>query len=126
MLKRCLKDMRIVIKIVHCKDSPLILKQKEIFNELVNDNELVNERLDEVTELDKKVNPDYLIYKYKGPTADVKFNKFDNALSLTDKIRKGEISLADAKNNQIKFKSDLSEKKKGNKKKIKGPRRRFV
>ena len=85
----------------------ICLKQKEIFNELVN------EGLDEVTELDKKVNPDYLIYKYKGPTADVKFNKFDNALSLTDKIRKGEISLADAKNNQIKFKSDLSETKKG-------------
>ena len=107
MLKRCLKDMLIVIKIAHCKDSPLILKQKEIFNELVN------EGLDEVTELDKKVNPDYLIYKYKGPTADVKFNKFDNTLSLTDKIRKGEISLADAKNNQIKFKLDLSETKKG-------------
>ena len=63
--------------------------------------------------MDKKVNPDDLIYKYKEPTADVKFNKFDNALSLTNKIRKGEISLTDAKNNQIKFKLDLSETKKG-------------
>ena len=63
--------------------------------------------------MDKKVNPHDLICKYKGPTADVKFNKFDNAFSLTDEIRKDEISLADAKNNQIKFKSDLSETKKG-------------
>ena len=81
------KDMLIVIKIVHW------FWNKKKFN-----NELVNERLDEITELDKKVNPHDLICKYKGPTADVKFNKFDNALSLTDEIRKGEISLADAKN----------------------------
>ena len=34
------------------EDSPLILKQKEIFNELAD------ERLKEITELDKKVNRD--------------------------------------------------------------------
>ena len=38
-----------------------------------------------------------LICKYKGHTADAKFNKFDNALSLIDKIKEGEISLANAK-----------------------------
>ena len=48
--------------------------------------------------------------------ADAKFNEFDNALNLIDKIREGEISLADAKNNEIKFKLDLSEIKNGNKK----------
>ena len=48
--------------------------------------------------------------------ADAKFNEFDNALNRIDKIREGEISLADAKNNQIKFKSDLNEIKNGNKK----------
>ena len=48
--------------------------------------------------------------------ADAKFNKFDNALNLIDKIREGEISLADAKNNEIKSKLDLSEIKNGNKK----------
>ena len=49
------KDM--IIKIIH---NPLISKQKEIFNKLAD------ERLDEITELDKKVNLDNLIYKYKG------------------------------------------------------------
>ena len=89
----------------------MISKQKEIFNKLVG------ERLDEITELDEKFNADNLIYKYKGHTADLKFNKFDNSHSLIDKIKKGEISLADTKNNQIKFKSELGEIKKANKKK---------
>ena len=67
----------------------MILKQKEILNKLAD------ERLEEITELDNKVNPDNLIYKYKGPTAVINFNKFGNALSLVDKIRGGEMSLSD-------------------------------
>ena len=90
--------------------SPLISKQKEIFNKLAD------ERLEEITKLDKKVNRDNLIYKHKGPTADVKFNAFDNALNLLDKMKEGEISLADAKNDNEEFKSNLSKIKKGNKK----------
>ena len=73
------------------KDSPLISKQKQILNKLVD------ERLKEITKLDKEVNPDDLIYRYKGSTADEKFNEFDNAFSLLDKIRDGKISLTDAK-----------------------------
>ena len=63
------------------EDTPLISKQKEIFNELVD------KRLDKITELDEKVNSDNLIYRYKGRTADAKFNEFDNALDLLDKIK---------------------------------------
>ena len=68
--------------------------------------------LDEITELDKKVNPDNLIYRYKGKTPDVKFNKLDNAVDLTDNIREGKKAIVDVKNDQIKFKSDLSELRK--------------
>ena len=92
------------------KDSPLISKQKVIFNKLVD------ERLEEMTKLDKKVNPDDLIYRCKGSTADEKFNEFDNPFSLLDKITDGKTSLADAKNGQAEFKSNLDEMKKGNKK----------
>ena len=53
-----------------------------------------------------KVNSDDLIYRYKGNTAD---SKFDNAFSLLDKIRDGKISLADAKNDPEEFKSNLNE-----------------
>ena len=87
----------------------MIWKQKEIFNKLVD------ERLKEIIKLDQNVNPDHLIYKHKGSTADAKFDEFDNALNLLDKIREDEISLADAKNVQAEFKSNQSEIKKGTK-----------
>ena len=60
----------------------------------------------------KKINIDDLIYRYKGNTADVKFNKFDNALNIINKIRNGEIIPADVKNNEEKLKSYLGKIKK--------------
>ena len=73
------------------KDSPSILKQKEIFNKLID------KKIKEITELNNEVSSVNLIYKYTGPTDDTKFNEFDNALRLIDKIREGETSLSDAK-----------------------------
>ena len=70
----------------------MIWKQKEIFKKLAD------ERLEKITRLDKRVNLDNLVYRYKGPTADVKFDEFYNALNLLDKIYEGEIRLAKAKN----------------------------
>ena len=64
----------------------------------------------------KKVNSDDLIYRCKGSTADAKFDKFDNALNIINNKQNDEISLADVKNNQDKFKSYLGEIKKENKK----------
>ena len=34
----------------------------------------------------KKVNSNDLIYRYKGDTVDVKFDEFDNAFDIIDKI----------------------------------------
>ena len=67
----------------------MISKKKEIFNKLVD------QRLGETNNLDKKVNSDDLTHRYKGNTSDAKFNEFDKAFSLLDKIRDGEIGLAD-------------------------------
>ena len=78
--------MLIVKKIVHWSQSK---KKQKTFNRLVD------ERPEEIIKLDKKVNPDDLIYRYKDFTADTKFNKFDNDFSLLDKIKDGKISLAD-------------------------------
>ena len=102
---KTIKNMIIMTKILHLSQN-----KKEIFKELVD------ERLEKITDLDKKVNSDDLIYRYKGNTADAKFDKFDNALDIIDKIRDGKIDLANVKNNQEKFKSYLGEIKKGNKK----------
>ena len=92
------------------QDTAFISKQTEIFNELVD------ERLEKVTDLDKRVNSDDLIYRNKGNTADEKFDKYENALNIINKIQNGEISLADVKDNQQKRKTYLGEIKKGNKK----------
>ena len=70
-----------------------ISKQKEIFNELVD------KRLEKLTNLDKKVNSNGLIYRYKSNTDDTKFDKFDNVPNIINKMRNGEISLNDVKNN---------------------------
>ena len=102
------------------KKIPLISKQKDIFNKLVD------KRLEEITNLDKNVNPNDLIYKSEGPTADAAFNKFDNIISFIDKIREGKISLANVKKDQIKIKSDLSEVKEEEKNKLKKQKKNFA
>ena len=104
---KAIQDQRQVKKI----DYPFILKQKEIFNGLAD------ERLEKINDLDEKVNSNYLIYRYKARTADAKFNEFDNALDIINKIRDGKTDLAHVKNNQQKFKSYLGKIKKGNKSK---------
>ena len=55
----------------------------------------MDERLEKITDLDKKANSDGLIYRYKGNTADVKFDEFDNAVNIINKIQNGKISLVD-------------------------------
>ena len=88
----------------------MISKQKEIFNEVAN------KRLNEITEFDKKVNLDDLVYRYKRNNPNEEFSTYDHALDLIDKIKYGEIKLAEAKNVRVNFKSILSEIKKGNNK----------
>ena len=61
-------------------------------------NELVDEKLEKIIYI--KINSDDLINKCKGNTADVKFNEFDNALNIIDKIRDDKIDLADVKSDQ--------------------------
>ena len=75
------------------EDIPMIPMQKQIFNELVD------ERVEEITNLDKKVKSNDLIDKYKCNTADAKFYECDNALGIINKVQNGEISLTDVKNN---------------------------
>ena len=63
----------------------------------------MDERLEKITDLDKKVNSDDLIYRYRGNTVDVKFDEFDNALNIINKIQNGDIRLSDVKNNKKKL-----------------------
>ena len=56
------------------------------------------------------------MYRYKNNNSDEKFDKYNNALELIDKIRDDEIKLSDVKNDQAIFKSNLGETKRENKK----------
>ena len=103
MIKGKLKQLKICA--YDAEDAPLISKQKKV-------NELVDKRLEKITDLDKKINSDDLIYRYKGNTPDLNFDEFDNAFDIIDKIRDGKINLSDVKNNQEKFKSYLEKIKK--------------
>ena len=58
------------------------------------------------------VDIDKLVFKYKCSTLDEDFSKSDNALDLINKIRDGEISLNEAKDDQSKLRSDMGEIKK--------------
>ena len=69
-----------------------------------------------MTNLDKRVNSKNLIYRYKGNTPDAKFDGFDNAINIINKIRDGKKELTNVEKNQEKFKLLLSEIKKGSKK----------
>ena len=89
----------------------------KIVNKQTKFNKIADKRLNDITELDKKVNHDDLIQRYKGKTPDEKFNTHDNALDLISKIKNGEIKLAEVIYDHIRFKLSLGEIKKGNNKK---------
>ena len=76
----------------------IVLKEKEIYNKLTE------EIFDKINNLDKMVGTNKLVFKYNSNTADEDFSTFDNALGLINKIRDGEISLNEAKNEQAKLK----------------------
>ena len=65
--------------------------EKEIYNKLTE------ESFENMNNLDEKVDTNKLIFEYKDNTPDEDFSKFDNALDLIGKIRNGENSLNEAK-----------------------------
>ena len=82
-------------------DSPIVLKEKEIYNKLTE------ESFEKISNPTKRVNIDKLVFKYKGDAADEDFGRFDDAFKLITKIRDGESSLNEAKNEQAKLKSSM-------------------
>ena len=70
-------------------DDLAILKEKEIYNELTEEEKTKIENLDKSVDRDK----DKLIYRYKGNTSDVNFNEYIGAIDLINKIKDGGVSL---------------------------------
>ena len=63
-------------------DTPIVLEEKEIYNKLTE------ETFEKINNLDKKVDTNKLVFRYKDRTDDEDFNKFDN--TFIDKIRDGD------------------------------------
>ena len=62
-------------------DSPIVLKEKELYNKLTE------ESFEKINDLEKRVNNNKLVFKYRGNTPNEDFNIFDNAFELISKIR---------------------------------------
>ena len=95
----------------------MMMRILHLFQNKKKYNELINERLEKITDLDDWVNSSDLIYRYKGKTDDAKFDEFDNTFSVIKKIRDGKTDLGDVKSNQQKLKSYLGKRKKEKKSK---------
>ena len=84
-------------------DSPTVVKAKEIYNELTDEN------LDKKNKLDESVDTKKLTFEYKGNTADEDFSKFYNSFDLMDRIKNGAVTLNKSKEQQAEFKLKFGE-----------------
>ena len=82
------------------KERKILIVFDDMIADMINNKRLnpvvtelfIRERLEEsqIEKLNKKVDLDDLIYRYKGSTADAKFNEFGNDFNFLDKIRERE------------------------------------
>ena len=102
-------------QLISQKYSVPLTRQDKIFNDLID------ERMENIENLNNYVDFTNLKYHYKGDAKDVDFSNFINAKTLFDGIKHKKIKLANAIKNQKEFNSKLRDIKTGlkNKKKIK-------
>ena len=91
------------------KDKLLLSKKREIFKDICN------KRLDKIEELNNKIdydNPEYVAVK---SSKIFDFSQLKDPLTFLEEIKKGEISLEEAKNSQQNYLDYLNIIRKGNK-----------
>ena len=78
-------------------------------------NELLNKRAHEFDNLKDEINPNKLIYKFKNERNSSKdIRDYQKLLQLFENLRDGDERPKEVLKNQIEFKLDLTETKKGN------------
>ena len=87
----------------------LISKEREIFKDIYN------KRLDKIEELNNKIDCDNLMYVVKSGGYEYRFNKIKDPINFLDDIKKGKISLEEAKEQQQDYYNYLNRIRKGNK-----------
>ena len=91
------------------KDKPLLSKEREIFKDIYN------KRLNEIEEMSNEINYDDLDYVVLSTDMEYKFSIEKDPISPLNAIKKGEMSLEEAKNRQKEYKYYLNIIRKGNK-----------
>ena len=91
------------------KDKLLISKEREIFKDIYN------KRLDKIEELDNKIDYDNLKYVVERSGVEYNFNKIKDPITFLNDIKKGKISLEEAKEKQKDYYSYLNTIQRGNK-----------
>ena len=91
------------------KDKLLLLKKREIFKDIYN------KRLDKIEELNNNVNYDNLKYVVERSGDEYNFNKMKDSIALLSDIKKGKISLEEAKEKQKDYHNYLNTIRRGNK-----------
>ena len=87
----------------------LISREREIFKDIYN------KRLDKIEELNNKIDYDNLMYVVKSGGDEYRFNKIKDPITFLDDIKKGKISLEEAKEQQQDYYNYLNTIRKGNK-----------
>ena len=97
-----------LIKFSGEKDSLELLKQKEIFDELVN------EKMFDINKLSEETDFNNLTYYYTSKNAPKYFFRFKGPLIVYNDIKNGRISLQKEEKIQEEFRSEVNEIFKGN------------
>ena len=101
----------LVEMILILKEMAYYLRNKEIFNELLN------ERAHECDNLKDKTDPNEFVYNCKTEGNSPKgFREYRKPLELFENLRDGDVNSRELLNNQINCNSDLNEKKRKSKK----------
>ena len=91
------------------KNKLLISKEREIFKDIYN------KRLDKLEELNNKIDYDNLKYVVESSGDEYRFNKIEYPIAFLNDIKKGKISLEEAKEQQKNYYNYLNMIRRGNK-----------
>ena len=67
-------------------------------------NEILEQRIDEVLQMDDDINRNGLVYKFKGPTIPINFDKYGGPLRIYGHLKNGHVTLQQVEQEQKKFK----------------------
>ena len=91
------------------KNKLLLSKEREIFKDIYN------KRLDKIEELNNKIDYNNLKYFVVSSGDEYSFDKLNDPIAFLNNIKKGKISLEEAKNKQQNYRNYLDNIRRGNK-----------